>query len=298
MSEEVKFELPKEGAVTLDSVKDAIVVTKTEETKEDPQLTDIEKRALNRGWKPKDQFYGKEDDFIEAEDFVKNFTWVREINKLKDTIDRQKKTLESLVDHNKKVEEVTYKKAKQELESKLVGLDKQLEDAALLGDTNAVKNINKEIVDIKIKETFTQPLPVVNNIPDYVTDFNNRNKSWFNNNSAMTAAMSAYALKIDKDMNGQNPDMDPVDHLKLVEEKVKKEFPQYFATKTHTAAEVVESKHASKVESASSASTRSSDLRIEDLPKEAQDLARRLKSSTKKFDEQTYIKQYRLINGV
>lgn len=229
------------------------------------------------------------EEWVDPETYVKNFTWVREINKLKDTIDKQKKSMEFLVEHNKKVEELGRQKALEEL-------NKKIEDAVVLGDTKTVTQLNDELVKLKISEQKVQQQPQFQSEPDYLTDFKSRNSRWFNNtHDAVTSAMTAYAFRKDAEIQAKNPGIDPRVALRMIEDDIKNVFPSYFTTKEETPK--MENKSPA-VESGGAVNTpKNNKATLKDLPSEARTLAETLKRTTRNFNEDLFIKQYKQING-
>lgn len=260
-----------------------------------PEHSDIEVRAMAKGWRPKTEFSGPDEDFTEAGDFLRNFTWVREINKLKGTIEQQKRALDSLVEHNSKIEQVALSRAEAELQRKL-------EAAAVVGNVPEVTKISKEIVDFKAKTPATpRPTPPK---PDYLVDFEARNSTWFQDvKDPIHAAMTAFAFSKDQETKDKHPGITVKDHLKMVEDAVKKEFPSQFGITPKVHVDAVEEheeprKVTSKVESSSGRISKSTKFTLEDLPKADRDLATLLKKTSKSFSEERFLEQYKTINKI
>lgn len=287
-----------------DVLDNKVIDTKVEAAKvaepakvETPEHSDVEVRAMAKGWRPKSEFSGNDEDFTEAGDFLRNFTWVREINKLKGTIEQQRRALDSLVEHNSKIEQVALSKAEAELQRKL-------EAAAVVGNVPEVTKISQEIVDFKAKKA--APVVAAPSKPDYLVDFETRNSHWFQDiKDPIHAAMTAFAVSKDKETMAKNPGISVKDHLKIVEDAVKKEFPSQFGitpkvnAESENESEPTELKKAvSKVESGSGRVHKSSKFTIDDLPKADQDLAKLLKKTSKSFSEERFLEQYKIINKI
>jgi hypothetical protein len=276
-----------EEIVTSELVQTHTDSTDTEITQEEkPKYSDIETKAMSKGWKPKDQYHGNDEDFTEAEDFMRNYTWVKEIKKLNKNIDEKTKAIDMLVEHNKKVEEAAYKKAFDDL-------NRKFDEAVTLGDTATAKSINEQLIEMKTAEA-TKVIPRITN--DHIAEFQRRNP-WFNNmNDPITSAMTAYARQLDSQINARNPGISVEEELRQVEEAVKKEFPRYFGSTSES--KKMETQHSTQtVESGVSHAPRSAKTGIDSLPKEARDLADILKRTTKNFSVDAYVRQYKLING-
>lgn len=244
------------------------------------QYTDIEKKAMAYGHVPKDQYKGDPDKYIPAEDFIRNYTWVKEIKNLKGELSKSHQAIESLVDHNKKVEAMAYAKAKSDLE-------KRLEDAVITGDIEQVKNINKNISELQ------QPQVKQNNKPEYESEFESRNHDWYNGTTPMSQAMTRYAIAKDRELFKEIPNSNPRDHLRRVEEEVKAAFPGYFKQETRMTEKVSST---SKVESGTSTPNKQRSSGLKDLPSHLQSMAETLKNTTKNFDEAGFIRQWKDMN--
>lgn len=277
--------------------------TETEVTETKPEITPVENKPAVPSYEDRAKKFGHVDyetwckqgkmpeEWIDAETYVKNFTWVREINKLKDTVDKQKKAMEFLVDHSNKVEEVTRKKTIDEL-------NKKLEDAVVLGDTKTVTQLNDQLVEIKLAEQQAkQPAVQAQREPDHLAEFRARNSSWFqNNNDALTAAMTAYAFRKAAELDARSPNADPRVSLQMIEDDVKRSFPQYFTTTQET--KNMDHKKP-PVESSGAINTpKNNKITLKDLPKETQQLAEVLKKTTRNFNEDLFIKQYQEIESI
>ena len=76
------------------------------ETIQDPQYTEVELKAIDQGWVPKDKFEGGEDDFIDAKEFLRRGelfakidTQKRELSSVNKELHAVKKALGALKEH-------------------------------------------------------------------------------------------------------------------------------------------------------------------------------------------------------
>jgi cytochrome c556 len=64
-----------------------------------PQRSDIETRALEMGWRPKEEFEGSEDDFIDAKEFVRRKPLFEKIEHQSKELKQIKQALEACKGH-------------------------------------------------------------------------------------------------------------------------------------------------------------------------------------------------------
>ena len=70
----------------------------TEEVKT-PELTPIEQKAMEMGWRPKTEFEGEEDDFIDAKEFVRRKPLFDKIETQSRELKNVRKAIEALKEH-------------------------------------------------------------------------------------------------------------------------------------------------------------------------------------------------------
>lgn len=87
---------------------------------EEPQVehSPIEQKALEMGWRPKEEFEGEEEEFIDAKEFVHRQPLFDKISHQNKQIKNLQRSFEALQGHYTKVNEAAYKKALSELEAK------------------------------------------------------------------------------------------------------------------------------------------------------------------------------------
>ena len=111
------------------------VTPEVETSSEDaPQVETAEDKAKAKGWRPKEDYSG-ENEWVDAETYLRNGSYLREINKLK-------KVINSLSDTLSKSEERAYKKALSDLEAKK-------KEAELTSDINKYKEVEAEAKELQ-----------------------------------------------------------------------------------------------------------------------------------------------------
>lgn len=186
-----------------------------------PQLTEVEQRALEMGWRPRSEFNGSDDDFIDAKEFVRRKPLFDKIEGQSKELKNVRKAVEALKVHYTKVQETEYNRA-------LAALEAAREEAITNADGAAYTKLDKEIKSVenqmaKVKQI--QEAPIVEDQPQIHPEF----QAWTNRNQWYTnvAYMRKFADDFGTNLAAQGIN-DPSVVLRKVEEAVRKEFPQKF----------------------------------------------------------------------
>lgn len=222
MSDELELSVPE--------AVDAPEVTSANTPESTPQYTEIEQRAIEQGWRPKEEWAGEEDKWRGAKEFVERGELYGKIDHMGRDLKDTKKALRMLQEHHTKVKEVEYKKAVDELKA----LQKRhLEEGNSDGYIEATDILTDLKAEQKAREVVRETTP---NQPDHrFVQWTESNK-WYNQD----AEMRRYADIIGQGYAGQNPDTDPVDVLKYVTAEVKLKFKDKFVNPNRTKASSVE----------------------------------------------------------
>lgn len=216
------------------SVKEE-VVEKNEEVVEERQFTNDEIKAMDSGWVPKDQWKGPEEEWIPAKVFNMRGELFGRIAKDKATIAQMRESLDALVEHNKKIGEISYKKALEDLKR-----DKRaaLED----GDTGAVMRIDDEIDELretqaKEKQEFEKKVETANQrqIPVEFEQFLFDNP-WYQSDGSLRAYADEVGVQMVQQANaaGVVPNWGKL--YQEVSRKVRSKFPERFENRTRKSA--------------------------------------------------------------
>jgi hypothetical protein len=191
-------------------------------------LTATEQRALEMGWKPKDQFSGDEDDFIDAKEFVRRQPLFDKIEAQNRQVKLLNKSMLQLKEHYTKVNAASYERA-------LADLKSQRKDAIVNGDGEAFSQI-----DDKIKEAEAQKaeLDAISTPQEQVEapEF----QSWKARNQWYGSVKYMRAFADDVGLNLHSRGLSPEQVLLEVEKAVRKEFPEKFRNPNREAAISVE----------------------------------------------------------
>jgi hypothetical protein len=205
MSEELKVEVP---------------VTPEPEQSQAPELTPIEVRAVEMGWRPKSEFSGDEDDFIDAKEFVRRKPLFEKIDTQSRQIKAVTKALSEFKAHYSKVHEIAVTEALQKLKN-------ERKEAIASGDGERFEQLDEKITATErqvdeIREA--AKAPIVSEEPVAVPEFN----SWKSRNSWYDSVgyMRKFADEVGTPLALKGVPPEAV--LKQVEEAVRKEFPHKF----------------------------------------------------------------------
>jgi hypothetical protein len=229
---------PDKGIVK-DIVEDVVPDNKVEDTQlntnkepETKEFSSIEKQAMEMGWRPREEFNGDDDDFIDAKEFVRRKPLFDKIESNSKELKQVRRALENLSKHYNTVREVEYNRA-------LASLKDARKQALTDGDGDAftqlddqIKVVEKQAEDIRIaKDT-----PIVQDEPvnQEFALWQERNP-WYNSKRYMRV----YADDIGTDLHRQG--LSPAEVLKRVDIEVRKQFPNEFRNPRKDTAPDVES---------------------------------------------------------
>lgn len=206
------------------------------------QYTEVEQRAMDMGWRPKEEFSGEDGDFIDAKEFVARKPLYDKIGQQSKQLKNLGSAIEALKGHVGKVQEAAVQTA-------IKALKEQQKQAIVEGDADKFQEIGDSIKDAEIQVAQIKDLndtPLVKEEPVLHPEFahwQNRNP-WYNS----TGYMKDYADKLGAKLANT---MTPSEVLKEVEKAVRKEFPNKFSNPNKTdAPETGTSKNSGRAASA------------------------------------------------
>lgn len=192
------------------------------------KLSPSQERALAQGWKPKDQWEGEDDEFIDAAEFVRRGELFNKIDSQSKELKDVKRALNELGKMHAKVSEVEYKRA-------LDSLKAQKKQALLEGDADAVIDIDDRIDLVKEQSKIQNTPQVQENYTD-PTEFSSwkSKNAWYGQDKGLTKYADARGVALAREGHS------PSDVLRLVEREVKEEFKEKFSNPNRTRAGAVE----------------------------------------------------------
>lgn len=190
----------------------------------------IELRAIEMGWRPKEEFDGNPDDFIDASEFVRRKPLFEKIDNVGKELRETKKALLALQAHHQKVKEVEFKKALEQLKA-------EKKTALEEGDASKLIEIDDQIAEARQAQVTAQAQlrEEVNKPHPGFINWVNKN-TWYRDNAELKVA----ADQIGTAYAASNPDKDPDDILKYVEGRIRKLYPETFSNPNKSKPSVVE----------------------------------------------------------
>lgn len=229
---QAQLEQAQEEVTSQEAKTEETTAKQTEEGSE--VLSEAEQQARAAGWRPKEEYQGDPEKWVDAGEFVRRGQLFEKINHQHREIRELRKAVEGLVDHNRKIEETTKTRLIAELKAaKKMALDE--------GDTAAAVEIDERIYDAKIelKEAKAQSTAqAAQDIDPAYWDFTQSNP-WYTKDRAMTA----FADQLGMELAQQGVPLAKV--YDTVAKEVRKEFAHKFQ-RTATPAASVESSDAGK----------------------------------------------------
>jgi len=197
-----------------------------------PQFSEVEQRAMEMGWRPKDEFNGDEDSFIDAKEFVRRKPLFDKIESQSKQIKNVQKAIDALQQHYSTREAAAVEQALSKLrtarQEAVTNSDGESFDAI---DTE-IKRVEKEAERLKTLET-NKVEQVSQELHPEFQAWTNRNR-WYNETQYMRAWADEEGVRLAK--LGKSPP----EVLKEIEAAVKKEFPQKFTNPNKSSAPDVE----------------------------------------------------------
>lgn len=184
-----------------------------------PQVSEVEQRALDMGWRPKEEFDGSDDEFIDAKEFVRRRPLFEKIEGQGREIKNMRKALEAWKQHYTQVEKTSVEKA-------LAQLKAARKEAVSNADGDKYDALDDEIKAAEqniaqIKQLEQAQIPQEQQIPPEFANWQNRNR-WYTETKYMRTWADDFGTELAKQ------GLEPATVLKRVEEAVKKEFPDKF----------------------------------------------------------------------
>lgn len=209
-----------------------------QEPESDQRQVELESRARNMGWRPRDRWHGDPEKWLPAEDYIdrgerllpllqeRNRAADQQITDLRQQVAQQGETLNSMLQAARRAEQVGYRRAMQELAEKRTR-------AVEMGDTQAFAAVEQAMRELGPEPQVPQappsppPQPQANADPT-ITAWINRNP-WFKSDQVANVAMIAAMQKAEREM----PGLSVAEHLMEAEAVIRQRFPEHFAPTTN-----------------------------------------------------------------
>lgn len=184
------------------------------EGNQESELSPIEQKAWDQGWRPEEDFQGDKDNWKTAKEYVKDGEWIAKINELKQSQDKQNQEFEERLKNVNKFHE-----AKREEELK--NLKAQQRNAVEMADPDAFDAAQEKIDNLeKQSKPVEEPSSPAKNPSIEAWEAKN---PWIND---VNDERSGIAQGLYNQFANQNPDATIEQALSHVDEKLSKFFPQ------------------------------------------------------------------------
>lgn len=218
-----------------ETIKTSTEVQTEGEQPEQKQPSKYEQQAIEMGWRPKEEWSGDLEDFVDAKEYVQRKSFYDRISLQSGEIKELKKTLNEFSEHFRKVEDYTRKQVLEEL--------KQAKKTALeQGNADDVIRIDEAITDFKVKEKELEAQKQAKEQQHQSGELNPEFVRWKSNNDWYTVdqEMTKYADRIARGMVAGDASRDRLEILSDIEKEVKARFPDKFKNKHREAPAAVE----------------------------------------------------------
>lgn len=250
---------------------------------EEEEVNADEQLAREQGWRPKEEWNGDPNDWVNYDEFNRRKPFFDAIHKVNQKNKRLEEQLNALTEHHRKVEQTAYERAKKELVE-------ARKEAAKENDLEKVVAIDEQLDALKGPVETTPAVDPKKVIADFAAE-----NKWYSEDRVLRS----FANGIGADIERENPNMPISELLEKVKEEVKKAFPQKFQQEQRS---TVSSVSPSRPGPNGPGSMKKKKITYNDLPDEAKDIYNKLVKSPRnpygKMTGDQYLKEYAAISGL
>ena len=199
---------------------------------EERAFTPIEQEAMAQGWRPKEEFEGDPDRFIDAGEFIRRGELFSKIDHQNKELKQLKSAMDQFRQHHAAVEQKAYERA-------VADLKRQRKEALAEGDVEqydqldtAIDNLKEQREEQIARQAAAERQQATQPHPDFQA-WQNKN-TWYSTDPVMTGAADVYGRELAKQGLG------PMEVLKKVEAKIREEFPHKFTNPNRSKPSAVE----------------------------------------------------------
>jgi len=206
------MELEQEQEVDLQALAEQEQEVVVEQGEELPEMSAIEQKAFDQGWRPLEEFNGPEDNWKSAKEYIKDGEWMAKLKEKDQRLDKIERDFIERVDNINKFNEAQRKQD-------IANLKAKQRDAVEMSDTEAFDHTQKQIDALESTPVETKPSqPAID--PD-VAAWEVRNP-WIND---LSDDRTPVAQGVWNHYLTQNPNATPAQALAHVDGKMEKLFP-------------------------------------------------------------------------
>ena len=180
-----------------------------------PQLSAVEQKAFDQGWRPESDFSGPEENWKTAKEYVRDGEWMAKMNDLKGQISNQQKQFDQRIDNVNKYNEA-------QTAAKIKSLQSQQRDAVDMADTEAFDKAQGDIEQLQSEQTKNKvPDPVEQGKDPDIAAWEAKN-TWF---ADINDERGAVAVGVWNTYAQQNPNATTAHALAHVDERINRLYP-------------------------------------------------------------------------
>jgi hypothetical protein len=200
------------GSQTIDEEVKPEIKPVEDEQDDLPELSEMEQKAYDQGWRPQEDFTGPEDHWKTAKEYVKDGEWLAKIKEANQRTERLEKDFNERLENTNKLNDARRK-------SEIADLRKQQRDAVEMADGDQYESAQAKIDALESEPVVTAPQDNQKN-PD-VAAWEAKNE-WINDPND---EKSTVAIGIFNNYANQNKDKTAQDALNHLDARLKQLYP-------------------------------------------------------------------------
>ena len=213
--------------------------TVSEETTQEsaqPVHTEVELRAIEKGWRPQSEFSGDPTTFVDAGEFLRREPLFAKIAESSRRVKEMENLLRETIERNRKIEE---KQREEELQS----IAQRRQAAVQVADEEEFKRLDVEydkkkqaLQEVKQSNSKTEGSEFSEEDMKAFADFRTRNSTWCNVATEDNAKLVQMTDAAFTTLKNTLPGKSTAEYLKLAEAQIKATFPERFQNQAAQAA--------------------------------------------------------------
>lgn len=191
---------------------------------DEPQYTEVELKAIEQGWKPKDKWEGDPEDHRSAREYLDRGELLGKIKSQNQQLAEIRDALKGMTEHNKRVYAAGYENAIKELKQQKLNALREGEPEQVLAIDDKIDEAKEALRTIKSQPDKIQgPSPVTR---DWLSD-----NPWYGKDEVLTHYSNGIATDFGRKHNGQVTEQAVYEEI---DKKLREKFPEKFGLKKAT----------------------------------------------------------------
>ena len=190
--------------------------------KETVSHTDIEKRAMENGWSPKEEFKGDPNEFRSADYYMGKRETLEKVSS-------QSKKIKNLQSSIEQMTSVFQKNIEDGKRKEIEGLVDKRNTLITEGELEEVHKVDTQINEVNQRnQEFNQPDQPIPDEHRDAAQFVEDNKDWYNNSTPFNHSMVNKAQEVEMGIGRRNPELSNVERLSRTKDRMIQLYPDYF----------------------------------------------------------------------